>query len=208
MKVAPEGDQSKHPFEKRLDIEQAFVVRSRHDEHRFDRPGQGSGSHGRAGGGRMTTTWLAPSAGGAPGRAPVVGGLRLVGDNGCAVPDTGDDQGDWWRRDLPPTSVPDRRRVRRSTPEVRRRRVLLVAMGRLLLALALPLSGTGGNSHPIGSALAETGHPVAYTVQPGDTLWSIAERVDPAGDPRPLVARLASQLGSDTVVPGEHLVLP
>jgi hypothetical protein len=148
----------------------------------------------------MTTAWLAPSA----GRAPVVRGLRLVGDNGYAVPD----QGDRWQRDLPPTSVPDRARVRRSSPDVRRRRFLLVAMGLLLLALALPLSGTGGHSHPIGSALAETGHPVAYTVQPGDTLWSIAERVDPAGDPRPLVARLASQVGSDTVVPGEHLVLP
>jgi hypothetical protein len=158
----------------------------------------------------MTTAWLAPSAGAAPGRgrSPVVRGLRLVGDKGHPIPDAGDDQGEWWHRDLPPTSVPDRRRVRRSTAEVRRRRVLLVAMGMLLVALALPLSGTGGNSHPIGSALAETGHPVAYTVQPGDTLWSIAEQVDPAGDPRPLVARLASQLGSDTVVPGEHLVLP
>ena len=81
-------------------------------------------------------------------------------------------------------------------------------MGLLLVALALPLSGTGGHSHPIGSALAETGQPVAYTVQPGDTLWSIAERVDPSGDPRPLVARLAAQIGSDTVVPGEQLVLP
>ena len=81
-------------------------------------------------------------------------------------------------------------------------------MGLLLVGLALPLSGTGGHSHPTGSALAETGHPVAYTVQPGDTLWSIAERVDPTSDPRPLVARLAAQTGSDNVVPGERIVLP
>jgi LysM repeat protein len=81
-------------------------------------------------------------------------------------------------------------------------------MGLLLLALALPLSGTGGYSHPAGSALAETGRPVAYTVRPGDTLWSIAERVDPSADPRPLVAQLAARLGSDTVVPGERIVLP
>ena len=156
----------------------------------------------------MTAAWLAPAAGGSPGRTPVTRGLRLVGDLGSAVPDEDDDQGAGWRRGVPLTSVPDRRQVRRTSPEVRRRRVLLVAMGLLLMALALPLSGTGGNSHPIGSALAETGHPVTYTVQPGDTLWSIAGRVDPAADPRPLVARLASQIGSDTVVPGEHLVLP
>ncbi len=71
-------------------------------------------------------------------------------------------------------------------------------MGLLLGALALPLGGTGGHSHAPGSALAGTGHPVAYVVRPGDTLWTIAERVDPTGDPRPLVAQLAAQVGSDT----------
>lgn len=91
---------------------------------------------------------------------------------------------------------------------VRRRRTLLAAMGLLLVGLALPLSGTGGNSHATGSAPAETGRPFTYTVRSGDTLWTIAERVDPNADPRPLVARLAAQTGSDTVVPGERIVLP
>ncbi len=81
-------------------------------------------------------------------------------------------------------------------------------MAIFVVALALPLSGTGGHSHATGSALAETGNGVTYTVQPGDTLWTIAERVDPTADPRPLVARLAAQTGSDSVVPGEHIVLP
>jgi hypothetical protein len=45
-------------------------------------------------------------------------------------------------------------------------------------------------------------------VQPGDSLWSIAARVDPSGDPRPLVAKLAAELGSSTVQPGEHITIP
>jgi hypothetical protein len=108
--------------------------------------------------------------------------------------------------------VPDRARSTRTrcrvSPEVRRRRTLLAAAGLLLIALALPLGGIGGNSHPTDSALAGNGHPVAYVVQPGDSLWSIAHRVNPSGDPRPLVAKLAAQVGSDTVVPGERIVLP
>ncbi len=76
---------------------------------------------------------------------------------------------------------------------VRRRRVVLGTVAAALLAvLALPWSGAGGHSLATpGSALA--GDPVtphaAYVVQPGDTLWSIAERLDPAGDPRPVVAQ-------------------
>jgi hypothetical protein len=97
---------------------------------------------------------------------------------------------------------------RRVSPAVRRRRTLLGLMALLLVGLALPLSGTGGHSHTTGSALAETGGPVGYTARPGDTLWTIAERVDPHVDPRPLVARLAAQTGSDRVVPGERIVLP
>jgi hypothetical protein len=108
------------------------------------------------------------------------------------------------------TLVPERRPKsgRRVSPAVRRRRALLAGTAALLIVLALPLSGTGGHSHATGSALAGNVGPVAYTVQPGDTLWTIAERVDPSADPRPLVAKLAAQTGSDTVVPGEHITLP
>jgi len=95
---------------------------------------------------------------------------------------------------------------------VRRRRIVLgtVAVA-LLTALALPWSGTGG--HPLatpGPALAGqtvAGH-LTYVVRTGDSLWSIAERFDPTADPRPLVARLTTQVGRDTVVPGERIVLP
>jgi LysM domain len=92
---------------------------------------------------------------------------------------------------------------------VRRRRTLLAATAVLVVALALPLSGTGGHSHATGSTPAETGGMTStYTVQPGDTLWTIAERVDPSADPRPLVAKLTAETGSDSVVPGERINLP
>lgn len=95
---------------------------------------------------------------------------------------------------------------------VRRRRVLLgiVATG-LLVALALPWGGSGGR--PLAtSGSAPAGDPIAahalYVVQPGDTLWTIAERLDPSGDPRVIVGELASRLGGDTIRAGEQIRLP
>ncbi len=125
-----------------------------------------------------------------------------------------------------PRSEPDRRcgperptragcvtdgRTTRPSVAVRRRRFLLgtVAAG-LLVALALLWSGTGGSLATPGSALAgeSVAHGASYVVRPGDTLWSIAVRLDPSGDPRPVVAKLEAEVGGDTVVPGEQLVLP
>ena len=100
---------------------------------------------------------------------------------------------------------PTRRYV---SPEVRRRRTLLAMMGLALALLAFPLGGFGGTSHTTESALAANGHHATYTVRAGDTLWSIAQRVDPSGDPRPIVSQLAAQLGTYSVVPGEQLTLP
>ncbi len=130
----------------------------------------------------MTAVWLPDELAAGLGTAPGPR-LRLVADT------------------LPTTA----RRGHRVPVEVRRRRTLLASMGLLLVGLALPLGGTGGHSHATGSAPAGTG---TYTVQPGDSLWSIAERADPSADPRPLVSKLAAQVGSDQVVPGERIVVP
>ena len=97
---------------------------------------------------------------------------------------------------------------RRASIEVRRRRTILAMMGLALALLAFPLGGFGGASHTTESASAAQIHGSSYVVRPGDSLWTIAERVDPNGDPRPLVAEMASELGTFTVVPGEQITIP
>ena len=81
----------------------------------------------------------------------------------------------------------------------------------MLAALALPWSGSGG--HPLatpGSALAGASltHHSTYVVSPGDTPWSIARRLDPNGDPRPVATQLLARAGGDVLTPGERLLLP
>jgi len=47
-----------------------------------------------------------------------------------------------------------------------------------------------------------------YVARPGDTLWSIASRLQPGGDPRVLVAKLEQQLHGAVLLAGEKLTLP
>jgi len=69
-----------------------------------------------------------------------------------------------------------------------------------IVALAVGLAARGSNG---------AGPKRTYVVQPGDTLWSVAERTY-AGDPREGVWELEQRnhLGSATIIPGERLVLP
>jgi hypothetical protein len=100
-------------------------------------------------------------------------------------------------------------RRRGASPAVLRRRLaaaaLLVAM---VVGLALPVSALGGRAVSAGGASASLVAHTYYTARPGDTLWSIATRLDPGGDPRPLVTLLAAETGSDTVLVGERIWLP
>ncbi|MHB1504728.1 MAG: LysM peptidoglycan-binding domain-containing protein [Acidimicrobiales bacterium] len=81
----------------------------------------------------------------------------------------------------------------------------------LLVALGLPVRSTAGRSlsgtsAALASERLDPGE--LYVVRPGDTLWSIAVRMDPSGDPRPLVEQMAQEVQGDTVVAGERLRLP
>ncbi len=155
----------------------------------------------------MAVTWSecapAPSSGATTTGRPA---LRLVGDVWPTADLPSDTAWGIDRTGLEGTAL----RAERApvSAAVRRRRALFALMAGLLAVLALPLSGTGGHSHPTGSVSAGNLVAGVYTVQPGDSLWSIAARLDPSADPRPMVARLADQTGSDTVTPGEHIDLP
>ncbi len=45
-------------------------------------------------------------------------------------------------------------------------------------------------------------------VRPGESLWSIAERIAPGQDPRPVVAALREVNGGDVVAQGQQIVVP
>jgi len=79
-----------------------------------------------------------------------------------------------------------------------RRRIAFLAVFGVLVAGGLRFAAPSNGARPT----------VSYTVQPGDTLWSIAAH--DAGDPRAGVAaiRRVNDLASDTIRPGDVLLLP
>lgn len=103
------------------------------------------------------------------------------------------------------------RPVLRSTPSsaparLTRRGVAVLSAAVAVLAVALVWLAARSAPSTAASAPAITGNSVA--VAPGDSLWSIAQRVAPNRDPRAEVAllqRLNHLAGSATLVPGQVL---
>ena len=89
---------------------------------------------------------------------------------------------------------------------VRRRRTAVLAAGAVLAGFWVG---------PVGHALGGAGGPVPissqrYVVRGGDTLWSIAHRVVPEEDPRPVVDAIAdaNDVEPGDIRPGQILVVP
>jgi LysM repeat protein len=84
----------------------------------------------------------------------------------------------------------------------------LVAVGLVVLAFTIVAprfrAALGGApaSAPEGGPV-----PISYVVEPGDSLWSIARRIQPVGDPRALVGRLERVAGGAELRPGRVLTL-
>lgn len=110
-----------------------------------------------------------------------------------------------------PAALPRVRPALRLT--ARGRLVLRVALGTALTALVLALvvagvligSGTADAAQERSSVPAAT-----YMVGPGETLWQVAQRIDPGADPRDTVSRILDLNGlhSANVPAGTRLVLP
>ena len=110
---------------------------------------------------------------------------------------------------------------RRLPAHVYRQRRLLVLFAVLLVAVVGTVTlgaGQFDDTATAGTAPAEAEvvPPVAggveplpetYVVQPGDTLWSIAQELRPSDDPRVLVDELASRNGGSALEAGARLDL-
>jgi|688.fasta_scaffold45244_4 hypothetical protein len=107
------------------------------------------------------------------------------------------------RRSAPPARTPN------ESP------IVLTPRGRVVLSLILTLMAIfawvlfgSGSADAAGSSQGPTTSVVV--VQPGENLWSIAQSIDPEGDPRDLVIRIReiNALGSQHVFPGQSLIVP
>jgi LysM repeat protein len=145
-----------------------------------------------------------------PGGRPQARHLTLVPVPGCGQPAVlravdalrpvarptrfGQSRLDW------PLTVPPARPVRLT----RRGLAVAVLATVLLAALLLLVARWSAGPSPAAPALPAGS---TVTVQPGDTLWSIAQRAEPNSDPRLVVDQLrkANHLNSVVLSPGQTL---
>ena len=112
--------------------------------------------------------------------------------------------------------MPVRRPVSRATYWCRRAFVAALVVGLVLLmaqagaalggtSLAAPGRSTTSSSSSASSSGASSGaSSIRHTVvRPGDSLWSVASRLAPGTDPRPVVDALSQARDGAPLVPGE-----
>jgi hypothetical protein len=95
----------------------------------------------------------------------------------------------------------------------RRGQVVVGALAAVVASAGLLLAGAAsGGAQAANHGVAGGGYAGMHeiVVQPGQTLWSIATRVDPSGDPRLMVAEImtANSMTSPTLDAGQLLWVP
>ncbi|MEQ8840364.1 MAG: LysM peptidoglycan-binding domain-containing protein [Acidimicrobiales bacterium] len=106
----------------------------------------------------------------------------------------------------PAATVRASRPARPLSPEVYRRRRLAVVA--LVVGLLLGLASFGRQADATRTAEVQAAEAVLVVVQPGDTLWTIADSLAGGTDLRPLVAELSEIAGGASIQPGQLLQIP
>ena len=94
----------------------------------------------------------------------------------------------------------------------RRRRAVAAVLGVALVLVVAQAGGALGDT-PLAvperrPAVSDATGTVRYVVEPGDSLWSIAEQLAPGEDPRPVVDALAEARRGAPLIPGETIIWP
>jgi hypothetical protein len=94
-----------------------------------------------------------------------------------------------------------------------RRRIAVVVLAvALVLVMARAGAALGGSTpaaperhpaHSSATAASDTGR--STLVRPGDSLWTVAERLAPGSDPRPIVDALSEARHGTVLTPGESI---
>ena len=112
---------------------------------------------------------------------------------------------DWY---VPPSPA---RSPRPRAATYRRRRLVLAVVALVVASLGWRLSSgltAGARGQSVPPAQAPSSSSSSYVIQPGDTLWSVAERVAGERDVRAVVAELIALNGGETLSVGQPLTLP
>lgn len=129
--------------------------------------------------------------------------IRSAGRGHCHTPSA-------YSADMAPPPSYLRPASRPSAATFWRRRVVVAALLVVSLMAAVHVLGRFGGgplslAEPLPALASSPGD--VYIVQPGDTLWAIARSLQPEGDVRPLVQRLAAQLDGRSLAVGDRLVV-
>lgn len=106
---------------------------------------------------------------------------------------------------------------RQSAVVYRRRRLAVLLLAATVVVTAWfgvhQLTGVSGGGpltaagQPVSKLNVRLASDVTMIVQPGDTLWTLARRAQPAGDVRPLVQSLEAQRHGRMLMVGEHITV-